>query len=301
VSTTGVLSFESLREHLAARVKLLPDKPEETIESTLQALWCAAAGQPASAELAAQRKELPPLTASQRNVLKDLIERRAAGVPLAHLTQRQRFMDIEMIAGVEALVPRKETEILARAAIRLTRSLVESQAACTVVDVCTGSGNVALAIAQHVPTARVYGADLSSAAVELATRNAAHLQLEARAEFRCGDLLQPFDSAEFLQRIDVLTCNPPYISSAKVQQMAPEIAAYEPRLAFDGGALGISILMRLINEAPRYVRPDGWLAFEVGLGQGPSLVKRMKANPAFKQVLAAEDEHGAIRVLMAQC
>lgn len=299
MSSTGP-SYEAMRAQLAAHLSFLADKPEETLDNTLRALWCAAAKKPVSAELAANI-EMPPLSQQQQTELSRLIEQRIAGVPLAHLTHRQHFMGIEMLAGADALVPRKETEILARSAIELAQGVAREQGACTVVDVCTGSGNVALAIAYHVPQSRVYGADLSVAAVALAKQNAAHLGLDLRTEFRAGDLLQPFDTTEFVGRVDVLTCNPPYISSAKVQHMPHEISAHEPRLAFDGGALGISILMRFINEAPRFVRAGGWLAFELGLGQGPALLKRLKANATFKRVLSAEDDAGAIRVLMAQC
>ncbi len=116
-----------------------------------------------------------------------------------------------------------------------------------------------------------------------------------------GDLLQPFERMSFRQQIDVLTCNPPYINSAGVARMASEIASHEPRLAFDGGPLGISILMRLLNQAPDFVRPGGWLAFEVGLGQGPALMKRMQTNPKFHDISPTVDATGAIRVLGARC
>lgn len=291
-------TYETLRDAVAARVGFLPDKPEETPDSTLRALWLTAAGRPTSAE-ASLAAELPSLSDTQTESLTQLIERRVSGVPLAHLTQRQRFMDMEMLAGAQALVPRKETELLARAAVQLTGSLGMTHV--KVIDICTGSGNVALAIAHHVPAARVYAADLSEAAVDLARQNACHMKLDDRVEFRAGDLLQPFDSEEFLGQIDVLTCNPPYINSAKVERMPTEISAHEPRLAFDGGSLGIGILMRLLNEAPRFVRPGGWLAFEVGLGQGPALVKRMKAGAVYKDIATVEDEAGAIRVVMARC
>ena len=284
---------------LNAELKTLPDKPEETCESTLRALWQTAAGEPTSAQLALSR-ELPELTPPQQGALRDLLARRLAGVPLAHLTGRQRFMDMEMLAGPAALVPRKETELLARAAVMLCEQLGAQQKTLTVLDVCTGSGNVALAIAHHVPVAKVYAADLSEAAVELAQHNAAHLGLSARAEFRSGDLLAPFDSADFHGRIDVLTCNPPYINSAKVSNMAAEIAAHEPQLAFDGGPFGIAILMRLLDAAPRFVRGGGWLAFEVGLGQGPALMKRLKSNAAFGELRNVQDDTGAIRAILAQ-
>ncbi len=293
------MAYEALRNELAARLELLPDKPEETPDSTLQALWLMAAGQPTSAQEAATAK-LPELSAAQRELLDRLIERRLSGVPLAHITQRQHFMGLEMLAGADALVPRKETELLARAAVEHAAAIAAERGACLAVDVCTGSGNVALAIAQHVAKARVYGADLSEQAVELARRNARHLQLEHRVEFRAGDLLQPFHNEDFLGQVDVLTCNPPYINSARVECMPTEISAHEPRLAFDGGPLGIRILMRVLNQAPAFVRTGGWLAFEVGLGQGPAIVKRMQANAAFRQVIPVNDEAGAIRALTAQ-
>ncbi len=287
--------YQECYTRLSAELRTLPDHPEETCASTLRALWQTAAGAPMSAELALTCAS-PDLNSQQEGALRDLIARRLAGTPLAHLTSRQRFMAMEMLAGPEALVPRKETELLARAAITLCTQSGE----LNVLDVCTGSGNVALAIAHHVAAAQVYAADLSETAVDLARRNAAHLGLSARAEFRAGDLLAPFDSAEFHGRVDVLTCNPPYINSAKVSQMAPEIAVHEPHLAFDGGPFGIAILMRLLDAAPRFVRPGGWLVFEVGLGQGPALMKRLQNTPAFGALRNVQDTAGAIRAILAQ-
>jgi release factor glutamine methyltransferase len=175
------------------------------------------------------------------------------------------------------------------------------QGAITVVDACTGSGNVALAVAHHVPNARVFAADLSEDAVSLARRNAAHLGLDSRTEFRAGDLLAPFDTPQFLGQVDLLTCNPPYISSAKVEHMPGEIAGHEPHLAFDGGPFGVAILMRLLQDAPRFLRSGGWLAFEVGLGQGPALVKRLEKAGAFKEIRTLADSTGSIRALLARC
>ena len=291
-------TIESIRARLADSLEFLPDKPEETADSTARALWLKAADVPVSARRASTMT-LPPLASHQAAELDRLVSQRLAGVPLAHLTSRQSYLDLEMLAGPEALVPRQETELLARTA--LARVVGREDEALLVVDVCTGSGNVALALAHHLPRARVHAADLSGEAVSLARRNAAHLGLERRATFDCGDLLAPFDTAEFLGRVELLTCNPPYINSAKVERMPAEISGHEPRLAFDGGALGIGILMRLIKDAPRFLREGGWVVFEVGLGQGPALVKRMQGIPAYRQVQAANDESGAIRVVTAQC
>jgi len=288
--------YAHLRDRLAAGAAALPDKPEETPDTTLRALWFLAAGQPKSV-VAAASGDLPSLDRERSERLQALIEQRLAGVPLAHLTGRQHFLGLEMLAGAEALVPRRETELLGRAAIELAHATPAAMA----VDVCTGCGNIALAIARHVPQANVFAADLSADAIALARRNADHLGLAARVDFRTGDLLAPFDTPEFLGRVDLLTCNPPYISSGKVGQMAAEIAAHEPSLAFDGGPLGVTILMRLLQDAPRFLKPGGWLAFEVGLGQGPALARRLKAANSYKEVRELTDENGAVRAILARC
>ena len=283
---------------LQARLQTLPDKPEETAISTLRVLWHLAAGQALSIE-AADATPLNTLDVAAEARLAELTAQRVSGIPLAHLSGRQRFMGLEMLAGKDALIPRRETELLGRAALELLQGMVPGAEALRVVDVCTGSGNLALALAHHAPHARVFAADLSAEAVSLARRNAEHLSLQARVEFRVGDLLEPFNAAEFHGAVDLLVCNPPYISSQKVDAMAGEISGFEPRLAFDGGPLGVRILQRLIREAPAYLRPGGWLAFEVGLGQGPAVLKRVQASGAFTEHCSVSDAQGEIRVLLA--
>lgn len=302
MSTAAANMLEQLdlhRRQLEQLLDFLPDKPEENATSTVAALWLAAAGQPASAQRAMQ-VALPALAAVQYVQFETLIARRLAGVPLAHLTRRQQFMGVEMLAGPAALVPRKETELLAAAAVELARRRLDELSGCVVVDACTGSGNVALAVAHQLGDVSVYGSDLSEDAVALANDNARHLELGSRVQFFCGDLLAAFESRQFLEGVDVLTCNPPYINSAKVGRMPSEIVDHEPRLAFDGGALGISVLMRLIRDAPRFLRKGGWLAFEVGSGQGKAMIKRLRSNSGYAEVRSALDEAGTVRVVMAR-
>ncbi|HEY8682564.1 MAG TPA: HemK/PrmC family methyltransferase, partial [Rhodanobacter sp.] len=229
----------------------------------------------------------------------------------------QRFMGLEMLSGPQALIPRAETEQLARASIELLQQAGMPQRA-KVIDVCTGSGNLAFAIAHHVPDAEVFGTDVCEHAIVFAERNGIHLGLQARVAFCTGDLLASFETPDFLGHVDLIVSNPPYIPSAKVgqadmiicappyirstkvEQMAVEIADHEPRLAFDGGPFGVTILMRLIEDAPRFLRTGGWLAFEVGLGQGPALTKRLQRDDAFEEVRALADGNGAIRVILAR-
>lgn len=291
--------FSDVCRRLGESLKVLPDKPEETPESTARALWLAAAGTPRSVARA-MHEPLPPLDARAQAELEQLVGQRLEGVPLAHITGRQEFMDLEMLCGPGALVPRRETELLGRAVLDLVRDIGRKQQHVTLVDVCTGCGNVALAAAGRVSNVRAFAADLSADAVSLARRNAAHLGLEQRVEFRCGDLLAPFDEPQFLGRVDVLSCNPPYISSARVGQMDQEISKYEPHLAFDGGPFGVAILMRLLQEAPRFLRDGGWLAFEVGLGQGPGMAKRLAKSGNFTDIQTCMDSAGAPRAIFAR-
>jgi release factor glutamine methyltransferase len=277
----------------------LPDKPEETPERLLSALWLTACGLPASPDRAAGI-DLPPLDAAAHGRLRTLIARRKEGVPLAHLTGRQTFLGLEMLAGPEALIPRKETEILGRAALAKLACLVQERGSVTVVDVCTGSGNLAAAYAYYEPQARVHASDLCPNAVELARRNLDHFGLGGRVEVRQGDLLEPFDNHEFHGRCDLLTCNPPYISAAKVKQMHPEIAGFEPEAAFNGGVYGVSIIMKLLKNAPRLLKPASWLGLEIGHGQGPLVARQLEKHPAFSAVETYADGAGEVRALFAR-
>ncbi len=291
-----VALYRACQIELASGLKTLADKPEETVGTTLAALWHAAAGRPLSVQRA-RCEALPALDADGAARLRALLSRRMQGAPLAHLTGRQQFMGVELLASAEALIPREETALLGRAALELLREAMPGDRDAKVIDVCTGSGNLALALAWHEPRARVWGADLSAEAVALARRNAAQLALGDRVEFRCGDLLAPFESPEFFGRVDLLVCNPPYISSGKVDGMPDEIIGHEPRLAFDGGALGIRILQRLITHAPLFLRAGGWLAFEVGLGQGRGIRQRLEKQGGYIDIREVRDQNGEVRAL----
>jgi release factor glutamine methyltransferase len=277
----------------------LADKPEETPEGVLCALWATACGEPVSVDRAVCAP-LPALDKESYERLRELIERRKSGVPLAHLTERQAFLGLEMLAGPEALIPRKETEILGRCALAKIACIARERGELIVIDVCTGSGNLALAYAYYEPQARVYASDLLNEAVALARRNVEFLGLGARVSMRLGDLLAPFEDPQFVGRCDFLSCNPPYISSAKLKELHPEIARHEPEAAFNGGVYGVSVLMKILRQAPRFLRPGGWLGLEVGHGQGEGIARQLAKNPAYAAVETYADVAGEVRAILAQ-
>jgi release factor glutamine methyltransferase len=272
---SAALEAELMAE-LSDRWAPLPDKPDETLEATLRGL-CAKSG-------------------GDEALLRDLVRRRLDGVPLSHLTGRQIFMGIEMLAGPEALIPRKETEIVCRGALRKLMGLVSP----SVIDVCCGAGNLGLALAANVSAAKVLGSDISAEAVALANRNAAHLGFADRVRFEAGDLFAPFDFPANIGQFDLIICNPPYISSSRVDKLPREISEFEPRAAFDGGPFGVRILTRLVREARKFLKPDGWLAFEVGLGQGTPMRKILENSVDYREVEMLPDAEGETRALLAR-
>lgn len=289
--------FEKYLKILSKELSILPDKYEETPLNTLRALWLSAAGISVSA-IKAEVHQLPELTISEKQNLDKLISKRLDNVPLAHLTGKQSFLGMEFHAGPEALIPRKETELLALTAINLLRNLDAQK--INVIDVCTGAGNVAISIADAIVNSKVYAADISDSAIKLANQNAELHNLSSQVSFYCGDLLKPFDNIGLEGKVDLLSCNPPYISSSKVSAMPSEISAYEPDEAFDGGAFGINLIFRLITEAEKLLCHNGYLVFEVGVGQGPVLQKYLNKTGFYQNIIMVDDDLGNPRVLLAQ-
>lgn len=291
--------FTNLLQLLSQHLKVLPDKSEETPRNTLCALWHKASGQSVS-PLGAEKLQLPPLKPLELSLLDELIESRLAGVPLAHLTQRQNFMDLEFILNAGLYIPRKETELLAKAAIATIAEEFPSDKLITLLDLCTGIGTVALAVAHICENSRVFGSDIYKPAIDAALINTQHFGLHERASFIHADMFEPFADLGLKDGVDIIVSAPPYISSVKAKTLDLEIAQHEPQEAFDAGPFGLDIFNKLIATAPEYLRPNGYLLFECGLGQGPFLAKRVLANKSYQSVTEVCDEAGNVRVLKAK-
>ena len=199
-----------------------------------------------------------------------LVSRRRNHEPSAYLLGKREFFGHMLEIDPRVLIPRPETETLVDVALERTRSAFMHG---RMVDVCTGSGNVAISFAKERPTWRVTGTDVSPGACSLASRNAVRLGTAWNTTFATGDLLSPVRQQGLF---DLITANPPYIPTSEVDELAAEIRKHEPRIALDGGVDGLDVVSRLIDEAPACLAPDGVLAMEIACDQGPTVAERME-------------------------
>lgn len=220
-------------------------------------------------------------------------DRPAASRPL----RLHRFMGVDLELAPDVLVPREETELLGKKAAAI---LKDGVAAVTVIDMCCGSGNLALGIANEIQSARVWGADLTDSTVALARRNVARLGAGARVSIRQGDLFSAFEGESLEGTVDMVVCNPPYISTARLEGDRAHLLENEPREAFDGGPYGISIHQRLIRDALIFLKPGGWLLFEFGEGQDRQAAALLSRAKVYEPVTFATDRDGKPRVAIVR-
>jgi release factor glutamine methyltransferase len=208
-----------------------------------------------------------------------------------------KFMSISIVAGPGVLAPRAETELLGRTALELLAGLGDAP---VVIDMCCGSGNLGLAIADARPDARLFLSDLTDETTAQARENTRRLRLGDRVTVGQGDMFAGLATALGDTRADLIVCNPPYISTAKLAGDSAHLLEKEPREAFDAGAYGIAIHQRLIADAPNHLRTGGWLAFEFGAGQDRQVALLLKRNGAFGPINFAQNENKVPRVAFAQ-
>lgn len=226
-----------------------------------------------------------------------VLQRRLAGEPLGYILRSARFMGVDLEVSPGALVPRAESEILGRWAV----NFLQQQRGSTrprVLDMCCGAGNLACAIASHVPEAQVWASDLTDATVAQARRNVERLALTERVTVVQGDLFSPLSQVQ--EHFDLIVANPPYISSGRLQSTSQHLLDHEPREAFDAGPYGLAIHQRLIKEGVAFVRIDGKLAFEFGLGQERQIALLARRARAWSTPEFVNDGQGRPRVAVLQ-
>jgi release factor glutamine methyltransferase len=223
-----------------------------------------------------------------------LVSRRRARVPLAYLTGTKEFWSLAFKVTPAVLIPRPETEVLVATALARLAPVTAPR----IVDVGTGAGAIAVAMAKTLPRARIYATDISSEALEVAKENARAHEVGGRITFLRGDLLEPVFTRGLVGQCDLIIGNPPYVLSGDLGALPPEVR-YEPTEALDGGPDGLTCHRQIIRAAPALLRPGGWLALEMAPGQGRLLTKIVCAQGKFTGVDLVPDLHGRERLIIA--
>lgn len=225
-----------------------------------------------------------PLNEDELTAYRAMVTRRARHEPLQYILGSQEFCGLEFEVTPEVLIPRYDTETLVMEAV------ARMPASRNILDIGVGSGCIAVALAKQLPNAMVTGTDISEPALAIARRNA--LKNGVDIEFLSGSMLGPVGG----RRFDLIVSNPPYIPTADIDGLQPEVRDFEPRGALDGGPDGLDAYRMLVPVVPDYLNPGGWLLVEIGIGQAGSVMELFKAN-GFTELFTARDPAGIERVV----
>lgn len=238
------------------------------------------------------------ITADQAELFARLIEERAKGKPLQYITGRQEFFGLDFEVTADVLIPRPETELLVETALKV---LPSGEAGAFICDVGTGSGCLAVTLLHERPNARGVAIDISPAAIEVAKRNAAKHDVSSRLEFLVSDCFAEVKQEETM--FDVIVSNPPYIPARDIEGLQREVRDYEPHLALEAGADGLSIIRRLLVDAGAQLRPGGYLMFEIGFDQSKAietLIAPMAGTSSWKLLAIYPDLQAIPRIVALQ-
>ncbi|MGE0227585.1 MAG: peptide chain release factor N(5)-glutamine methyltransferase [Dehalococcoidia bacterium] len=257
--------------HAAAR-RLLDAQCDDTLDEArleVELLYGEAAGLDRARVLAAGNDEPPPEVSAR---FEALLARRLSHEPLAYILGRRECYGLTFEVAPGVLIPRPDTETLIEAALDAVRANPHARRLVNVVDVGTGSGVIALAVARHAPTAKVYAVDASTEALAIAGRNRRRLGLTDRVVLLAGDLLEALPVPA-----DIVVANLPYIPTADVDRLAPEVRDWEPRAALDGGPDGLDVIRALVEELPAHLAGEAAVLLEVGHDQAPEVARLLEA------------------------
>jgi release factor glutamine methyltransferase len=226
-----------------------------------------------------------PLTDSELAAYRGMIARRAKREPLQYILGSQEFMGLDFEVSPAVLIPRHDTEVLVNEALK------RAGEAASILDIGTGSGCVAIALAKALPEASVSSVDISGEALTVARGNAERNGVSV--DFQQGSLFEPFAG----RRFDLIVSNPPYIPAADLAGLQQEVRGFEPMTALDGGADGLDFYRRITQQAPEHLNPDGWLVFEVGAGQAPQVLELLASGGFGTESFSAKDPADIERVV----
>ncbi|HWO41218.1 MAG TPA: peptide chain release factor N(5)-glutamine methyltransferase [Candidatus Eisenbacteria bacterium] len=244
-----------------------------------------------------QRMASPSLVLSeaQARLYSDLIERRTRREPIAYILGRQEFWSLDFRVTQAVLIPRPETERLVEIALEIAS---RPEGPPSILDIGTGSGAIAVSLATELPDATIWATDVSVEALALARGNAWRHGVDGRIHFLQGDLWEALDGVD--RRFDLIVSNPPYVPSAEIDRLEPEVSRWEPRLALDGGIDGLDFYRRMVSCAHARLAPGGVLALEIGADMGAPVVSLFQASKRYREVKVVCDYAGRDRVVVAR-
>lgn len=225
---------------------------------------------------------------------RNAVARRAQGEPLQYITGHQEFYGLDFLVTPDVLIPRPETELIVEHVLarnRAPRPLI--------IDVGTGSGCIAIALAVHLPTAHLLALDISESALAVARRNAERHGVAERIEFLQSDLFSALHQQKPPVQADFIVANPPYIADSEAATLPRDVREYEPAVALFAGKDPLGFHRRLLHESPRFLAPGGFLICEMGYGQYPQIQAIIDAS-VWRVVEVAKDLHGIERTLVLE-
>ena len=241
------------------------------------------------------------LTNQEINTFKGFIQKRSKREPLQYIIGEEEFRGLVFKVTRDVLIPRPETELLVEEAVSLISNLqTPAPKQPTIIDLCTGSGCIAVSIAKEIEECRVYATDISEKALAIAKENAKRHSVENRISFLQGSFLEPLKGKGLEGKIDIMLSNPPYVSKKDMKKLQPEIKEYEPPLALYGGEDGLDSYRTIIPEALTYLKNGGYLILEIGYGQAEGVKELFGKNLAYGEIEIIKDLSGIERVVKAK-
>lgn len=276
--------------YLDARKALLPTEGMYA-GSVARELVCAASGKTQEA-LIADRSLYASEEICQR--VENYVRRHLTGEPTAYILGQWDFADMTLTVTPDVLIPRDDTMAVTELAIKKALFLPQNP---RILDLCTGSGCIGLAIARRVKDAKITLADVSPEALRVAKKNTADLHLSGRVSCVLADAKKP--AAPFLGKFDLIVSNPPYVTTAEMEQLDASVKDFEPHLALHGGKDGLDYYRAIVQNYTPALRPGGCLAFEFGMGQEPAVCAILEAAD-YTILEFKEDNSGIVRAVLAQ-
>ena len=219
------------------------------------------------------------------------IEKLIAGIPLQHITHSQEFMKMNFYVNNDVLIPRPDTEILVEEVIEITKRLTRPK----ILDLCTGSGAIAISIAKFAQNAIMYASDISTNALEIAKKNAKANKVEDIIEFIESDLFENIPKTKF----DIIVTNPPYIKREEISKLDIEVQN-EPQIALDGGYDGLEFYRKIASKAYDFIKYNGYLCMEIGYDQKDSVIDILNYENSYSDTYSKKDLYGNDRIIVTR-